>query len=180
MGAIDEIVAQIEAKEAEIAPLKLTVNHLCQLAGEEPRYQVDGSGHAGVPQPKRNILNWRSDQFFNRPLAQCVTEYLVAREEAGGGLERAASVDEIYEALAKGGFRFEAAGSEENIKRSIKISLTKNTAQFAKVSENLYGLKKWYGTPRVRKPNGKNNDDAEPASEGSTEGSTESQQVENN
>jgi hypothetical protein len=156
IAAIEEIEAQIKAKEAElITPLKITINQLCQLIGEPARYAIDGSGATG--QPKRNILNWKSDQFFNRPLATCVTEYMDARESAG--LERTASIDDIYEALSKGGYKFEgASGNDENTKRAIKISLTKNTAQFAKISENVFGLKKWYGGVRMptRKPNGKN------------------------
>lgn len=150
-AAIEEIEAQIKAKEAEILmPLKVAINHLCQTIGEPARYEIDGTGASG--QPKRNILNWRNDQFFGRPLAGCVTEYFEAREAAG--LERAASVDDIYEALLKGGYRFEGT-SDEYIKGAMKRSLTKNTAQFAKISENLFGLKKWYPNAKSsRKTNG--------------------------
>ena len=158
-AAIEEIEAQIKAKEAEIInPLKITVNQLCQLIGEEARYQVDGSGASG--QLKRNVLNWRADQFFGRPLAGCVTEYLEAREAAG--LERAATVDDIFEALSKGGYKFEGtSGNDENTKRGIKISLTKNTAQFSKIGE-LFGLKKWYPNAKpAKKTNGKDDTDSE-------------------
>ena len=159
-AAIEEIEAQIKSKEAEINPLKITINQLCQLLGEPARYQIDGTG-ATTGQPKRNILNWRADQFFNRPLATCVTEYLEAREAAG--LERSASIDDVYEALSKGGYKFEgSSGNEENTKRAIKISLTKNTAQFAKIADNLFGLKKWYGGVRTpRKTNGKSDSDSD-------------------
>jgi len=163
-AAIEEIEAQIVAKEAEIlAPLKITVNHLCQLIGEPARYQVNGTGASG--QPKRNALNWRTDQFFGRPLAQCVTEYFEAREAAG--LERPANVDEIHEALAKGGYKFEGtSGNDENTKRGIKISMTKNTAQFTKIGENLFSLKKWYPNARTpRKPNGNGTEVTEAAAE---------------
>lgn len=159
-AAIEEIEAQIKSKEAEIInPLKITVNQLCQLVGEPARYQIDGTGAPG--QPNTKTFNWRADQFFGRPLAQCVTEYLEARETAG--LERAASVDDIYEALSKGGYKFEgSSGNEENTKRAIKISLTKNTAQFAKIGDNLFGLKKWYpGAKSPRRTNGKDEAGAE-------------------
>jgi hypothetical protein len=155
-AAIEEIEAQIKAKEAEIInPLKITVNHLCQLIGEAARYEIDGSGASG--QPKRNILNWRKDQFYGRPLAQCVTEYLEARETAG--LDRSATVDDIYDALSKGGYKSEGtSGSDENAKRAIKISLTKNTAQFSKIGDELFGLKKWYPNAKTqRKSNGSGN-----------------------
>lgn len=159
-AAIEEIEAQIKAKEAEIInPLKIAINQLCQVIGEQARYSIDGTGAAGQP---KNILNWKTDQFSFRPLAQCVTEYMEAREAAG--MERTANIDDIYEALSKGGFKFEGnSGNEENTKRAIKISLTKNTAQFAKISDNVFGLKKWYPGARVsRKPsNGKGEEEDE-------------------
>lgn len=149
-AAIEDIEAQIKAKEAEfITPLKITVNQLCLIVGEPARYEIDGMGASG--QPKRNVLNWKSDQFFGRPLATCVTEYMEARETAG--IERTANVDDIYEALCKGGYKFEGT-SEEYTKGAIKRSLTKNTAQFCKIGE-LFGLKKWYPNAKVpRKTNG--------------------------
>lgn len=147
-AAIEEIVAQIVAKEAELNPLKIAVNQLCQINGQSPRYHVDGAGAPGAP--RRNVLTWRSDQFYARPLAQCVTEYFEARDTIG--LERPATIDEIHEALTKGGYKFEGtSGNEENTKRAIKISLSKNTAQFTKISENLVSLKKWYPNAK-RKP----------------------------
>lgn len=156
IAAIEEIEAQIKIKEAEITPLKITINQLCQIIGEAARYQIDGTGAVGQP---KNILNWRTDQFSFRPLAACVTEYMEAREAAG--IERTASVDDIHEALVKGGFKFEGtSGSDENTKRAIKISLTKNTAQFAKISDNVFGLKKWYpGAKSSRRTNGGNGKD---------------------
>lgn len=159
LAAIDEIEAQIKTKEAELTPLRITVNHLCQLIGEPARYQVDGPGASGQP---KNQLNFRADQFYNRPLAQCVVEYLKAREAAGME-ERAAKVQEIYEALGKGGYDWAGVGGgEENRMRSLRISLTKNTTQFSKISEDVFGLKDWYGSPR-RKGNGKAaSADAEP------------------
>ena len=164
IAAIEEIEAQIKLKEAEvITPLKIAINQLCQINGEPARYEIDGMGASG--QPKRNVLNWRADQFFGRPLAGCVTEYLEARENAG--LERSASIDDIYEALSKGGYKFEgSSGNEENTKRAIKISMTKNTAQFAKIGENLFGLKKWYPNAKTtRKTNGKDDSNSDQKSE---------------
>lgn len=138
--AIEQVEAQIAAKEAEIlSPLKITVNQLCQMIGEPARYEINGTGTvAGTV--KRKAMEFRSDQFFGRPLAQCVTEYLETREAAG--LPRTASMDDIFEALVKGGYKTDD-GNEDFAKRGVKISLTKNTAQFAKVGEN-FGLKKWY------------------------------------
>ncbi len=166
-GAIEEIEAQIAAKEAEFTPLKIAVNQLCQIKGEPARYKVDGMGATG--QPKRT-LTWKADQFYGRPLAQCVTEYFETREAAG--FDRAATVDEIYEATVKGGYKFEgSSGNEDNTKRAIKISLTKNTAQFAKIADNLFGLKKWY--PNAKSPRRSNGGDD--TDTGDADGETEAE-----
>lgn len=158
-AAIEEIEAQIKAKEAEIAPLKIAVNSLCHVKGEGPRYKIDGQGAPGQPK----TITIKPDQFVGRPLAQCVTEYLEAREAIG--IERVGNIDDIFEALSKGGYRFESVtGNEEYNKGAIKRSLTKNTAQFVKISENVFGLKKWYPnikTPRRTNGNGGGEDEEE-------------------
>ena len=138
-------MAQINAKEAELAPLKLAVNTLCKQLGQPDAYSnvVGGSGQPGSPL----TLSWKLDQFYNRPLAGCVVDILEARKSRG--MEGPASIDDIYNALKQGGYKFEGtSGNEENTKRAIKIALTKNTAQFAKVKEDIFGLKKWYGGGR--------------------------------
>jgi len=149
-AAIEEIEAQIAAKEAEILPLKDAVNRLYPLIGKEAPYSVDGL--VASARSFRPTLTFRPDQFYNRALAACVTEYFETRESAG--LERTASVEDIYDGLVKGGYKFEAAtGTEENKKIGVRTSLTKNTAQFCKVGDNLFGLKKWYPSPKTtRKP----------------------------
>lgn len=153
-AAIEALKQQISDKEAalhaELFPLKTTVNQLCKLAGEPEVYVIDGPT-AGSSSGKKT-LKFKEDQFFNKPLASSVGTYLEARETLG--MERPASIDEIYEGLISGGFKFEGAtGSEENQKRALKIALTKNTAQFVKIGEK-FGLKKWYGMRAPRKPNG--------------------------
>lgn len=143
--AIDELMAQISAKEAELAPLKIAVNTLCKQLGQSEAYSNVGGvpGQSGSPV----TLSWKTDQFHRRPLAGSVVEILETRKQRG--LDGPASIDDIYEALKAGGYQFEGtSGSEENTKRAIKIALTKNTAQFSKVKEDVFGLKKWYGGGR--------------------------------
>lgn len=154
LDAIDELKAQIAAKEAEhITPLKLAINSLCGAIGQPAFYSMDGSGSS----TKKMGLEWKIDEFFGRPLATCVSIYLEKRKSVG--MEGPATIDEIYDTLRQGGYKFEGAtGSDENNKRALKISLTKNTAQFSKISEDVFGLKKWYqgGTraPRKARPAG--------------------------
>jgi hypothetical protein len=158
ISAIAEIKSKIAAKEREILPLRITVNELCKIAGLPEEYPgADASGNDRTTTATTS-LNWRSDQFFGRPLATCVAEYFEARKKAG--MEGPATIDDIFEALQAGGFKFEGAtGSEANTKRAIKISLTKNTAQFVKVKDDLFALKKWYSMRGPRKATGKIDDD---------------------
>jgi hypothetical protein len=156
-AAISEIKEKIAAKESEILPLRITVNELCKIAGLPEEYpNLSSSGTASTT--ATTTLTWRSDQFFGRPLATCVVEYFEARKKVAK--EGPATIDEIYDALNAGGFKFEGtSGSEANTKRAIKISLTKNTAQFVKVKDDLFALKKWYTLRGPRKTSGKNDDD---------------------
>jgi hypothetical protein len=174
-AAIAEIKEKIAAKEREVLPLRITVNELCKIAGLPEEYPNVNSPDASTTATAATTLSWRSDQFFGRPLAGCVVEYFEARKKAAK--EGPATVDEIYEALSAGGFRFEGtSGSEANTKRAIKISLTKNTAQFVKVKDDLFGLKKWYSIRGPRKILGKNGNDENLSasdSELDTEGKTE-------
>ncbi len=147
--ALEHLKEEIATKEAqllaELLPLKTTANQLCKLAGLPEEYDLGtASPSGGKRQPK-----FKEDQFFNKPLAGSVAAYLEAREELQ--LERPASIDEIYDALASGGYKFEGStGNPDNSKRALKIALTKNTAQFVKIGEK-FALKKWYNIRGPRK-----------------------------
>lgn len=142
--AIDALKADIAEAELKILPLKAAVNTLCRKLGLPDEYQIDDLSGTG---PREIVLSWRLDQFVNRSLAGCVAEILGARRDAG--LDGPASIDEIFDALMAGGFKFQGtSGSDENTKRAIKIALTKNTAQFVKIRDDIFGLKKWYGASR--------------------------------
>jgi hypothetical protein len=161
--AIDEIKRQIVAKEESIAPLrrqiaaeeatlgplKATANQLCKLAGIPEIYSGFDGGPAAAPD---QALRFRPDQFFNRNLADCVVEYLTARKDNGPKHGPwPASVSEIYDALISGGYKFQGT-SDENNKRALNIALVRNTVQMAKISDGVFGLRKWYGMRAARKP----------------------------
>ncbi len=157
--ALDTLKADIAAKEAqllaELIPLKTTANQLSKLAGLPDAYDLDAP-ESNSAATKRG-LKFKEDQFFNKPLATSVVAYMEARDEAK--MERPASIDEIYDSLVSGGFKFEGAtGNPENSKRALKIALTKNTAQFVKIGEK-FALKKWYGMRAARKSTGTVADD---------------------
>jgi hypothetical protein len=156
-AAIEELQEQIAQKEQELLPLKQTVNQLCKVSNRDPLYDLSDGGSIS---PKSK-LKWRVDQFFNESLSGSVADILAARKDAG--LEGPATIDELYEALVAGGFKFEGTtGNEEHQKRALKTALTKNSNQFVKISENVFGLRIWY---RMRAPrNGKKDDVGGPES----------------
>lgn len=80
---------------------------------------------------------------------------------AGG--HDAATVNEIYDALVLGGFDFQAR-NEDNAKRGLRISVSKNTAAFVRVGgagDAAYGLKEW--RPASRETKSKPADDETPS-----------------
>ncbi len=149
-SAIDALQKAIAEKEAaflaEIQPMKITANELCKLANLPPVYSQEALSIAGED---AHQIKFREDEFFNKPLAGSVVTYFEARESAA--MERPASIDEIYDAIASGGYKFEGnTNNPDNSKRALKIALTKNTAQFVKIGEK-FALKKWYGMRASRK-----------------------------
>jgi hypothetical protein len=140
--AINELIAQISAKEAELAPLKIAVNTLCHQTGQPEYYDTIGASNSSTAATER--VNWRIDQFTGKGLATSVVEILETNKSRG--LDGPATIEEIFKALSDGGYKFQGtSGSDENTKRAIKIALTKNTAQFVKIKDDVFGLKKWYG-----------------------------------
>ena len=128
--AIDVLVARIEKKAAEIASLKVMVNGLCVEAGIDPIYSDIETGTTST------VI--RPDQFYGKSATVAAREYLEIKK-------RAVSLDEILEALVKGGFNFEVAGWSDVARlRNLGISLAKNSSIFHKLPNGTVGLVKFY------------------------------------
>lgn len=156
-AAITELIAQIRAKEAELDPLKFTVNTLSKQLGLPEVYTLSGDSTGAS---SSRSISWRLDQFTGKGLATSVCEILEARKAAG--FDGPASIDEIFEALTAGGYKFfGTSGSDENTKRAIKIALTKNTAQFVKIRDDIFGLKKWYPGKTTKRSSSSKTGDSE-------------------
>lgn len=140
----DRLIAKAQEKirglEREAIKTKEFINQLCEFEGLEPLYKDVGSPSTLASG------SIRSDQFYGRPLATVVREILLMRRDAG---QSAASVNDIYAKLVEGGYKFDAA-NEDNAKRSLRISLTKNPA-FHKIPNGDYGLSEWYPTARTKR-----------------------------
>lgn len=140
--SIDALLARIKEQEAEIAKNKTAVNALCAILNRPPMFASTDPAGQSVP-----LNNLRGDEFYGQPLSTVIRTILETRKAAGSG---AATVTEIYAVMVEGGYKFETA-DEENAKRSLRISLTKNSQTFHKLPNGKYGLKEWYPSVREKK-----------------------------
>src|SRR5207302_1756011 len=149
--AVSVLQKMIRSKEEEIINLKRAVNDLCGPA--DPVYPNIGSTDS-----LGDLSSLRSDQFYGQTIYGAAKSYLELRKVSGLG---AASVNDIYAALRKGGFKFEAK-DDENAKNGLRVSLRKQSTLFHRLPNGDYGLLAWY--PKAKPP--KDDDDQdEPAKE---------------
>jgi hypothetical protein len=136
--AIEELLAEIEAKDREIAELKKTVNFLRSRDGLGPLYETT------EPQGNGRRQTIRPDQFYGKSPITAAREYLQLRGEA-------VLPEEIAEALEKGGFDYKAQGwnNKEHRARNLAISMSKNSLIFHRLPNGWYGLVKFY--PELKK-----------------------------
>lgn len=137
-ATVASLQSHIRELEQEIIDTKKMVNRLLVRRGQPSLYsEASLDGEVG------NVFAIRSDQFYGRPLATAIREYLKMRQVANLG---AATVNEIYDALCRGGFSYESE-NEDNRKRNLRISLTKNSSLFHRLSNGThFGLPEWYET----------------------------------
>jgi hypothetical protein len=130
---IVDATTHLRALEQQVKQQKLLINGLHRMAGLPEAFAeadiAETCSTGGI----------RSDQFYGQPLATVVRTILDLRKAGNLG---AASVAEIYSAMVQGGYRFETE-NEENRKRALRISLSKNPI-FHKLQNGRYGLRQWY------------------------------------
>jgi hypothetical protein len=136
---LDKALAKLAQQEAEVIKTKTLINQMRELLGEPPMFSELGEV-SSVASRNNPALSIRMDQFFGQPLATAVREVLELRKKAGLG---AASGDEIYAALVRGGFDFPAKDEREQ-RRGLMISLAKNSVAFRKLPNDTFGLVEWY------------------------------------
>lgn len=136
---IADLETKLAERLAEVAKIRDTINRVAELAGEPIPYPE-------VAEPEQRTGGpIRSDEFYGKPLHTAMRAFLEKRGQMLGP----ASVNEIYDAMVKGGYQFDTA-NEANAKRVIRITLTKNSGVFHKLPNGAYGLLAWY--PSVKKP----------------------------
>jgi hypothetical protein len=90
-------------------------------------------------------------------------EYLDVRGEA-------VPLNEILDALQRGGFDFEAQGWNETMRlKNLGISMGKNSSIFHRLPNDTWGLTKWYPNVKPPKKAAKENGKSEPVAEGKEE-----------
>jgi hypothetical protein len=141
-GAISVLVSRVEQKAQELAEMKRMVNSLCREADQPILYSdadLAVKGSAGMP-------SLDADQFYGKPPTAAAREYLELRKKAVG-------LDEIVDALERGGFDFEMQGWPEDQRlRHLGSSMGKNSQIFHRLpNQNTWGLTKWYPNIKEKK-----------------------------
>ena len=135
VNAIEVIKRKVAAEQAKVNRLKQAANTLAVTEGLPPVY-ADADDE---PMPGSTFMSIRADQFANHTAPSTAARaYLELRGKQVG----AASLDEVYDAMKRGGYSFEAA-SEADAKAGLRIALGKDM-QVHRLPNGTYGLLAWY------------------------------------
>jgi hypothetical protein len=136
-AAIADLIAKLQNQVNEVSETKRAINVLLRMVGKEPMFPDE------APEQIRAAFNIEPDQYYGRPLASSVQEFLENRKKATG--KGAVSGADILKALEQGGFDFKAQGWRDNDRlRALCISLAKNTKTFHRLPNQMFGLLSWY------------------------------------
>lgn len=154
-AALQALERKLNDSEQTARGLRVAINALLELKGEKPRFPPDGGGSGGGGLAATDdggstgaagaLTAIKGDSFFGKKLSTAMREFLTMVRAKGGG---PATPREIFEALRRGGYKFETK-SDEIALVNIRAMLRKNTPTFVKVG-NGYGLTAWY--PDMKKP----------------------------
>lgn len=144
-ATIEMFREQLREQEEQARKTKRTINAICEQAGRPLLYpDADEDGPSGLDQIQ-------ADTFYGQRLNTSAKRVLEMRKAAGLG---PAHVREIYDALVRGGYQFNAK-TEKNAMDSLRISLGKSSHTFHKLPNGQYGLLEWYPNVKQREANSK-------------------------
>jgi len=136
-AAIEQLERKLEGELRTANETKKAINLLLKMVGRAPKFADSDMESANL------VL--RPDQFYGKPLATAVTEFLESKKQA-------VQPEEIMRGLEAGGFDFDVAGWKEGDRlRSLAISLAKNTVKFIRLKNGSFGLKSWYDADFLKK-----------------------------
>ena len=139
LSVIAKFEEELRHHEAETRRIKRTINDLCRMSGQGARY-----ADAEIDRESRSSV--KTDEYYGQPMATAVRMVLERNRAVRGALV----VNEIYEELIAGGFKFDTK-NVENAKRSLRISLGKNPI-FHHLPNGSYGMTEWY--PNAKRETG--------------------------
>lgn len=143
-SALDLINKKIAGAYETIRNLKNAANALAASEGNPAVYQ-DIVEEGTQSTASRGI---RPDQFTALPSPSTAARaYLEIRGKDVG----AATLDDIFDSLKKGGYAFD--GNDSEAKKGLSIALGKD-GQVKRLSNGYYGLMSWYGERFSRKDKG--------------------------
>lgn len=127
---------KVEAAEAVVIKLKLTANAYAEVMQLEPPYPEAASPEA----PAAGRLNIRADQFTAHAAPSTAARAFL---EWRGRERGAVTIEQLYEALVAGGYRFDSKDDASRI-GGLRIALGKDHL-IERLPNNHYGLTAWYG-----------------------------------
>lgn len=138
MPAITLMERKVDEAERKVTELLGALNVLRAEAGMPPRSGGGGGGQSGsVDQIQTQI---KADTFFGKKQQTAIRQYLEMRRAQGLG---PAKPREIYDALAAGGYEFEAKSADIALV-GIRALLRKRSETFVQLQNGTYGLDSWY------------------------------------
>ena len=141
-NAIPPLYKALEKLQVQVSETKKMINNLSVLSGDEPPFTDIEVSNIGTS-------NISFDQFFGKPFASAAKEFLKRKGKA-------ATAEEILEALTKGGFQFPEEWDTKFYLRSVAMSLGKNTGVFVPIdngSFKAFGIWEFY--PEMKKKKAK-------------------------
>lgn len=153
LPAIEAFKTQLVQAEQRVTEIKRSINSLYELAGEPLPYNVEAEAA-----PTVSLSAIKGDTFYGKSVNAAAREYLEMRRSAGLG---PASPRDVYEALSKGGLKFEAKDSTIAT-IGVRATLRKNSSLFHRLPSGEYGLLSWY--PNAKAPK----EDDQPVRKGKT------------
>ncbi len=165
--AIDALEKKLEMAMSQVNEIKKMINQLHEFEGQKAPYTIEGVEMRGTD-------SIAPDQFFGKGLATAVKEILKAKGKA-------MPVQDIFDLLTKGGYRFDGVKGELRL-RALSISLSKNTTDFVRIpSEDavgaIYGLVSFYPEMKKRIDKGKKTSRVPEEEESTDVGATSDEQT---
>jgi hypothetical protein len=151
LETLERRLADIERKANALIE---TINDLRAEDGLSPRSPSGGGGGgvgsaSGVGSGNATLMQIKPDTFYAKKMQTAAREYLEMRYASAGNRSDPATPKEIFDAITKGGYQFDA--KDETVALvSLRALLRKRTAFFHKLPNGTYGLPSWY--PDAKKP----------------------------